>query len=113
MSRKANPSKLISWNVNGLRAVLKKGFAEFLQEASPDVVCLQEIKANPEQIEDMGWANGYEVVWNPALKKGYSGTAILTRVKPLSTVNGIGVDAHDQEGRVVTAEFPKFYLVTV
>ena len=113
MSRKANPSKLISWNVNGLRAVLKKGFGEFLQEASPDVLCLQEIKANPEQIEDMSWAEGYEVLWNPAVKKGYAGTAVLTRVKPLSTANGIGIDDHDQEGRVLTTEFPKFHLVTV
>lgn len=113
MSLKASPTSFISWNVNGLRAVLKKGFAEFFHGCNADVICLQEVKALPDQIEDMSWAEGYEPQWNPAMKKGYSGTAIFTRVKPLSTSLGMGIDEHDQEGRVLTMEFPNFYLVTV
>lgn len=113
MTRKTHPSTLISWNVNGIRAVLRKGFAEFFQEASPDVICLQEVKAHQEQVEDLSWADGYEIAWNPAVKKGYSGTAILSRVKPLATEYGMGIDDHDQEGRVLRLEFPKFHVVTV
>lgn len=113
MSRKSHPSSLVSWNVNGLRAVLKKGFADFFRESDADIVCLQEVKALSEQVEDQSWAEGYESFWNPAVKKGYSGTAIFTRVKPLATSLGIGIDEHDQEGRVVTMEFPDYHLVTV
>lgn len=113
MPRKANPSTFISWNVNGLRAVLQKGLANFLQDAAPDVLCLQETKAQPDQIEDLQWADGYQIHWNAAEKKGYSGTVILTRVPPLATRLGIGMPDHDREGRVLTLEFPKFHLVTV
>ena len=113
MSRRSHPSSFISWNVNGLRAVLKQDFADFFRDSDADVVCLQEVKALPEQVEDQSWAEGYEIVWNPAVKKGYSGTVILSRIKPVATSMGIGIDEHDQEGRVVTVEFPNYHLVTV
>lgn len=102
--------KLISWNVNGLRAAMTKGFMDAFNELDADMFCLQETKLQPEQIEMV--LPGYEQYWNSAVKKGYSGTAIFTRVKPLSVVNGIGIEEHDQEGRVITAEFDNFYLVT-
>jgi exodeoxyribonuclease-3 len=108
-----NPSHLISWNVNGLRSILRKGFAEFLQTSHADVVCLQEIKTRPEQIEDLAWSQGWEIFWNPAQKPGYSGTATLSRTPVLSHHLGLGDPAHDSEGRVVTTEFPAFYLVNV
>lgn len=101
--------KLISWNVNGLRAVLKKGFLDFCAEAEPDVICLQEIKMKPEQAEfDLP---GYTRYWNSAEKAGYSGTAIFTKQEPLSVVNHFGDDQHRHEGRVITAEYEDFYLV--
>ena len=103
--------RLVSWNVNGLRSILGKGLPGYLQEADADVVCLQEIKARPEQV-DHDFA-GWHLFWNPAVRPGYSGTAILTRKKPLSVTNGIGHDDHDNEGRVITAEFPDFFLVNV
>lgn len=106
-------TSLISWNVNGLRAVLNKGFAEFVQDAAPDVLCLQEVKALAGQIEDLSWAEGYQLFWNPAVKSGYAGTLVLTRKKPLNVSNGMGIDEHDQEGRVQTLEFPKYHLVNV
>lgn len=102
--------KLISWNVNGLRAAMTKGFMDAFNELDADMFCLQETKLQPEQIEMV--LPGYEQYWNSAVKKGYSGTAIFTRVKPLSVVNGIGIEEHDQEGRVITAEYDNFYLVT-
>ena len=102
--------KLISWNVNGLRAAVTKGFMDVFNELDGDMFCLQETKLQPEQIEMI--LPGYEQYWNSAVKKGYSGTALFTKVKPLSVVNGIGIDEHDQEGRVITAEFEDFYLVT-
>ncbi len=102
--------KLISWNVNGLRAAVTKGFMDVFNELDADMFCLQETKLQPEQIEMI--LPGYEQYWNSAVKKGYSGTALFTKVKPLSVVNGIGIDEHDQEGRVITAEFEDFYLVT-
>lgn len=103
--------KLISWNVNGLRAVMNKNFMEFFNEADADVFCLQETKLQEGQIEmDLP---GYEEFWNYADKKGYSGTAIFTRVKPLSVTYGIGIDEHDHEGRVITLEFKDFYFITV
>ncbi len=113
MSRSRQPKSLISWNVNGLRAVLQKGFEAFVRESSPDVLCLQEIKALPDQIEDLSWSEGYDSYWNPAEKKGYSGTLVLTKVPPLSTALGMGMTEHDQEGRVITLEFSKHFLVNV
>ncbi len=103
--------KLVSWNVNGLRSILGKGLPDYLQSADADLVCLQEIKARPDQIDHD--FPGYHVLWNPALRPGYSGTAVLTRTKPLSVTNGIGHPAHDSEGRVITAEFKDFHLVNV
>lgn len=103
--------KMISWNVNGLRACIKKGFLDFFQEADSDIFCLQETKLQEGQVElDL---EGYEQYWNCAVKKGYSGTAVFTKVKPLSVNYGIGQEVHDQEGRVITLEFPEFYLVNV
>ena len=104
---------LISWNVNGIRAVLKKDFAQWFAETQPDVLCLQETKAKPEQVELPLEFAGYHQFWNSADKPGYSGTLILSKEKPLSVVNGIGIDLHDTEGRVITAEYEDYYLVTV
>jgi exodeoxyribonuclease-3 len=104
--------KLISWNVNGLRAILRKNFLDYLDEESPDILCLQETKASPDQVEQL-WPAHYTTYWNPAQKKGYSGTAIFTRTRPLNITTGIGHDEHDGEGRVLTAEFPGFFLVNV
>lgn len=103
--------KLISWNVNGLRAVMKKGFMDYFTEVNADMFCLQEIKLQEGQIELE--LPGYHKYWNYAVKKGYSGTAIFTKEKPLSEMYGIGIEEHDQEGRVITLEFENFYLVTV
>ena len=101
--------KLISWNVNGLRAAVTKGFMESFNELDADIFCLQETKLQPDQISLE--LLGYEQYWNSAVKKGYSGTAVFTRIKPLSVTNGIGIEEHDQEGRVITAEYENFYLV--
>lgn len=102
--------KLISWNVNGLRAVLKKGFMDYFNEADADIFCLQEIKLQEGQVDfDLP---GYHMYWNYAVKKGYSGTAVFTKKKPLSEQYGIGIEEHDQEGRVITLEYDDFYLVT-
>uniref|UniRef100_UPI004024ECBE exodeoxyribonuclease III n=1 Tax=Candidatus Cryptobacteroides bacterium TaxID=3085639 RepID=UPI004024ECBE len=103
--------KLISWNVNGLRACAGKGFGESFKALDADVVCLQETKMQAGQL-DLEF-DGYESYWNYADKKGYSGTAIYTRIKPLSVSNDIGIDEHDHEGRVITMEFNDFYLVCV
>ncbi len=103
--------KLISWNVNGLRACLKKGFMDYFKEADADIFCLQETKLQEEQ-HDLDLP-GYYQFWNYADKKGYSGTALFTKIKPLDVTYGIGVDEHDHEGRVITAEFEDFYVVTV
>jgi exodeoxyribonuclease-3 len=103
--------KLLSWNVNGLRAVLKKNFNEFLAAESPDILSLQETKCTPADIE-CEWP-GYHVFWNSAEKKGYSGTAVFSKTKPISVMEGIGVDEHDKEGRVLTAEYAEFFLVNV
>lgn len=102
--------KLFSWNVNGLRAAVTKGFMESFEKLDADMFCLQETKLQPHQIELE--LPGYEQYWNSAVKKGYSGTALFTRVKPLNVTNGIGIEEHDQEGRVITAEYDNFYLVT-
>ncbi|MDF9827341.1 exodeoxyribonuclease-3 [Ereboglobus sp. PH5-10] len=105
--------KLISWNVNGIRAALKKGFLDYMRDCDADVICLQETKAHAGDVQHVTWAAGYEPHWHSALKKGYSGTVIFTRVKPKSVTFGIGVPEHDNEGRVITMEFPKFWLVNV
>lgn len=103
--------KMISWNVNGLRACREKGFLDFFKEADADFFCVQETKLQAGQIELE--LEGYEQFWNYADKKGYSGTAIFTKHKPLSVQLGIGVDEHDHEGRVITLEYEDFYLITV
>ena len=104
--------KLISWNVNGLRAVLKKNFLEFLAAEKPDVLCLQETKCMPDQVEQL-WPASYTTFWNSAVKKGYSGTAIFTKERPLKVTPHIGITEHDNEGRVQTAEYTDFFLVNV
>ena len=117
--------KLISWNVNGIRACLTKGFADFFKEIDADIFCLQETKCQPGQVElefegtklqenqiDLQ-LDGYHQYWNYAKKKGYSGTAIFTKKEPLSVMYGINIEEHDQEGRVITLEFEDFYMVTV
>lgn len=103
--------KLISWNVNGLRACVDKGFMDFFKEADADVFCIQESKLQAGQIDLP--LEGYHQYWNYAEKKGYSGTALFTKQKPLSVTYGIGIPEHDKEGRVITAEFADFYVVTV
>ena len=103
--------KFISWNVNGLRAVVSKGFEEIFRSLDADFFCLQETKLQEGQI-DLSF-DGYESYWNYAERKGYSGTAIFTKHTPLSVSYGIGVEEHDREGRVITLEYPDFYLVTV
>ena len=104
--------KLISWNVNGIRSVLKKGFVGFVKKEKPDVLCLQETKAPAGAAVECG-LTGYHVYWNSAPRAGYSGTAILSRTKPLQVTPGIGRAKHDGEGRVLTAEFKDFFLVNV
>ena len=103
--------KLISWNVNGLRACITKGFYDFFQQEDADIFCLGETKMQPEQavIE----TPGYHQYWNSAVKKGYSGVAIFTKKEPLSVQYGLGIEEHDQEGRVITLEFEDFFLVNV
>ena len=105
--------KLVSWNVNGIRAALRKGAMDYFTAAAADVICLQETKAHPGDVQHVAWPHGYEAFWNSADKKGYSGTVVLTRVKPLGVTYGLGAADHDKEGRVITAEFPDFYLVNV
>lgn len=102
--------KLISWNVNGLRACREKGFEDSFRELDADCFCLQETKLQAGQIDIQ--FDGYESFWNYAVKKGYSGTAIFTRVKPMSVAYGFGVEEHDKEGRIITLEFSDFYLIT-
>ena len=110
-TEKRKKMKLISWNVNGLRACMQKGFMEYFKEADADIFCLQETKMQPGQLElDLP---GYFQYWNYAEKKGYSGTALFTKEKPLQVTYGIGVEEHDHEGRVITAEYKDFYVVTV
>ena len=103
--------RLISWNVNGLRACVGKGFLDFFDEIRADAVCLQETKMQPDQLTLE--LEGYQQYWNSAVKKGYSGTAIFTNMQPLSVKNGMDIPEHDNEGRVITCEFENFYLVTV
>ena len=105
--------KLVSWNVNGLRAVITKGFEEFFKEINADIFCIQETKMQEEQIDDKikEIFKEYNCYWNSAEKKGYSGTAVFSKVKPINVTYGIGIEEHDKEGRVITLEFEKFYLV--
>ena len=106
--------RLVSWNVNGIRAVMKKEFMASLESMNTDVLCLQETKAQDDQVlTALAELNGYHIYTNSAEKKGYSGTAILTKKEPLSVTNDMGIEEHDQEGRVIAAEFEEFYLVTV
>ena len=103
-------AKLISWNVNGLRACVEKGFLDYFREADADVFCIQESKLQAGQIDLP--LEGYHQYWNYAEKKGYSGTAMFCKEEPISVSYGIGVEEHDKEGRVITAEFPAYYVVT-
>ena len=103
--------KLVSWNVNGLRACLNKGFLDFFREADADIFCIQESKLQEGQISLE--LPGYHQYWNYAEKKGYSGTAVFTKEEPLSVSYGIGIEEHDREGRVITLEFDHYYMVTV
>lgn len=103
--------RFVSWNVNGIRACMKKGFEDFFREADADIFCIQESKCQAGQVElDLP---GYEQYWDYAQKKGYSGTAVFTRQTPLEVRYGMGVEAHDREGRMVTLKFPDFYLVNM
>lgn len=106
--------RLVSWNVNGIRAAVKKDFVESLASMDTDVICLQETKAQQDQVvEALGEVSDYYIYTNSAVKKGYSGTAILTKQEPISVTTDMDIEEHDQEGRVITAEFEDFYLTTV
>ncbi len=103
--------KIISWNVNGIRAAIRKGLLEFIEQTAPEVLCLQETKARQEQVDFL--LPDYLQYWNAAERPGYAGTAIFTKVKPLSVKNDMGITEHDREGRVITMEFPDYFLVNV
>ncbi|MDR0530579.1 MAG: exodeoxyribonuclease III [Oscillospiraceae bacterium] len=106
--------KLVSWNVNGVRACLKNGFAQAFAALDADVFCLQETKAEARQVDtELFLTEGYEAYWNSAQKRGYAGTAVFSRAKPLNATFGLGLEEHDKEGRVVNLEFPEFWLVNV
>lgn len=107
------PMKFISWNVNGIRAAAKKGAMDFFDACGADFICLQETKATADIVKDIGWGMGLHVVANEADKKGYSGTAIIGRKEPNTVVYGMGMSEHDAEGRVITATYDDFHLVTV
>ena len=104
--------KLISWNVNGLRACLGKGFPDFVKKELPDILALQEVKMEEGQAQ-IPLPPGYHPYWNSAEKKGYSGTAVFTRAEPLAVTRGMGIDRHDHEGRLLTLEYPDFWFVNV
>ena len=104
--------KIISWNVNGIRAVLKKGFLDFIKKENPDIICIQETKAHPEQVDLILEEYPYQY-WNSAVKKGYSGTAIFSKVEPINVDNDLKIEKHDQEGRIICFELESYYLVTV
>jgi len=104
--------RLISWNVNGIRAVIKKGFYDFMEEFNPDIICIQETKAHKDQVNLELDKYPYKF-WNSAQKKGYSGTAIFSKVEPIQESYGLGIEKHDNEGRVITLEFKSYFLVTV
>ncbi|MDP3916855.1 MAG: exodeoxyribonuclease III [Nanoarchaeota archaeon] len=104
--------KIISWNVNGIRAVLKKDFLNFIKMEDPDILCIQETKAHPDQVDKI--LSQYEHhYWNSAEKSGYSGTAVFSRIKPLSVKYGMNIEKHDKEGRIITLEFEKYFLINV
>ena len=107
--------KLISWNVNGLRAAMTKGFEDFFKKENADIFCIQETKMQESQIDEniKNMLGDYYVYWNSAEKKGYSGTAIFSKIKPINVTYGIGIEEHDKEGRVITLEFKEFYMVTI
>ena len=105
-------TKLISWNVNGIRAAIRKGFIQFVEEYKPDILCLQETKAWPEQVE-LDLPQYLHQFWNSAEKKGYSGTAVFSKIKPVDVTYGLDIPVHDNEGRVITVEFADYYLVNV
>lgn len=105
--------KFVSWNVNGIRAAAKKGAMDYFEGCGADFICLQETKATAEIVKEMGWQTGLTVLANEAVKKGYSGTAIVAKTAPESVFYGMGMEEHDGEGRVITAAYPDFYLVTV
>ena len=109
-TEKLSMKKMISWNVNGLRACLGKGFLEYVKESDADIFCIQESKCQEGQVELE--LPGYHQYWNYAEKKGYSGTAMFTKEEPVSVTYGLGIEEHDHEGRVITAEFPEYYVVT-
>lgn len=104
--------RIISWNVNGIRAIAKKGFNEIVEHMNPDVLCLQETKAQVDQVNEVLFGNGYHIFANHAVKKGYSGTAILSKKEPLHVAYDMGIEEHDNEGRVITAEFDEYFVVT-
>ena len=104
--------KIVSWNVNGIRAVLKKGFLDFLDNINPDIICIQETKASPEQVELELDDYPYKF-WNSAIKKGYSGTAIFSKIEPINIEYDLNIEKHDNEGRVICFELKNYYLVTV
>jgi exodeoxyribonuclease-3 len=104
--------KLVSWNVNGIRASMDKGLRAYIAASDADVICLQEVKAEQHQAP-LDWLSGYHIVWNAAVKKGYSGTAVLTRIPFKTHTLGFGIPDHDNEGRVISVEFPDFHLVNV
>ncbi|MFC1770891.1 exodeoxyribonuclease III [Candidatus Margulisiibacteriota bacterium] len=106
--------KIISWNVNGIRACARKGFLDYLKQEEPDIICLQEIKANEDDLEiNLAEPSGYFSIWHSAEKKGYSGVAILTKIKPKLVLRGMGIEKYDREGRVIIAEFDQFVLLNV
>lgn len=105
--------KLISWNVNGIRAVAKKDFDKIIKDLNPDILGVQETKAQDDQVVEAASIDAYSLFSNSAVKKGYSGTAVYSKQEPISVKNDIGIEEHDQEGRVITAEYEKFYFVTV
>ncbi len=108
-----SPTSLVSWNVNGLRAAIKKDFEASISKINADVVCLQETKISDDLVDGFSFAEYPYTYWNCAVKKGYSGTAILSKIEPISIKYGLGIEKHDQEGRVVTVEFEDYFLVTV
>ena len=105
--------KLISWNINGIRSAIKKGFLDFVLRCNPDILCLQETKPPKGEFDLKLELSDYHQSWNNAERPGYSGTAVLTKIKPLQAADGLGIAKHDNEGRVITAEFDHFYLVNV
>ncbi len=105
--------KLLSWNVNGVRAALGKGLLDWMAGSRADVICLQEVKATPGDVQGVAWPAGYALHWNAAEKKGYSGTALFTRCQPLAVTAGLGSPGHDAEGRTLTAELADCYVVNV